>query len=53
MVKEIIRENTKYFRCGECGMYYKTRELAQKCEDFCGKNNACNMEIMKHAVELK
>ena len=53
MVKEVIKENTKYFMCEECLMYYKTRELAQKCEDFCRENHACSIEITKHAVELK
>ena len=53
MVKEIIKENTKYFVCEECLMYYKTKELAQKCEDFCGKYHACSIELTKHAVELK
>jgi len=52
MVKKEIKNNEEYFRCEECGMYYKTRETAQKCENFCKKHHACNTEIMKHAVQF-
>jgi len=52
MVKEITKNNKTYFMCEACNMYYKTKELAQKCEDFCNKNHACSMEITKHAVKI-
>ena len=53
MVKEEIKNGKTYFMCEECLMYYKAKELAQKCEDFCRENHACSIEITKHAVELK
>lgn len=53
MVKEIEHKGKKYYQCEACKMYYETREIAQKCEDFCNKNNACNIEIIRHAVELE
>jgi len=52
MVKEIEHKGKKYFQCEICKMYYAKKELAQKCEDFCRENNACNMEIISQAVKL-
>jgi hypothetical protein len=53
MVKEINHKGKKYFQCEACKMYYKTKELAKKCEKHCKEKNACNIEIIKHAVKLK
>lgn len=52
MVKSIKKKGKKYFQCEECGFYYKEKALAQKCEDFCGKNKSCSIEITKHAVQV-
>ena len=53
MVKEVEREEKKYFQCEVCEFFYETRELAQKCEDFCNDHQACSVEITKHAVSLE
>jgi hypothetical protein len=50
MVKEIIVEGKKIFVCKECGLGYLSIELAEKCEDYCSKNHACSLEIIKNAV---
>jgi hypothetical protein len=47
MVKR-IGEN---FQCNECKLIYKEKSIAEKCEKFCKKFNACNLEIIKHAVK--
>lgn len=52
MVKEETKKDKTYFKCEACDMYYETRELAQKCEDFCDKNKACSTEITKHSVKI-
>lgn len=52
MVKEVDKNGKKYFQCEICKFYYKTRELAQKCEDFCNKYKSCSIEITKHAVKI-
>ena len=52
MVKEIIRNNKKYFQCEACEFYYEEKEWAEKCEAFCKKYNACSMDITKHSVKL-
>jgi len=51
MVKEETIKEIVYFMCEECNMYYKTKELAQKCENFCNKYHSCSLEITKHAVQ--
>ena len=53
MVKEIRQGNMVYYTCEECGFAYETKELAQKCRDWCSKHHSCSLEITKHAVNLK
>ena len=53
MVKEIIKNDKKYYRCAECGLFYVKREIADKCQSFCAMHrgkNVCDPEIAKHAV---
>jgi len=52
MVKEINHDNKKYYQCEECLMYYLYKDIAKRCEKFCKKNKACNLDLIKHAVEL-
>ena len=53
MVKEITKNGKKYYECEACNMmYYESKEMAQKCEDFCNKYKSCDLEIIKHAVEI-
>ncbi len=49
MVKE-VKEN---FQCEECKLIYKEKSIAEKCEQYCKKYNACNLEIIKHAINEK
>ena len=51
MVKEETKKGKNYFVCEECGFYYETEDLAQKCEAFCKEHNSCSLEITKHAVQ--
>jgi len=52
MVKVITKNGKTYYMCEACNMYYKSREIAQKCEDFCNKYKSCNTELTKHAVQI-
>jgi len=52
MVKEKIINNKSYYQCEICLFYYETKEMAQKCEDYCKKYKSCSLEITKHAVQL-
>ncbi|MBU1017161.1 DUF2933 domain-containing protein [Patescibacteria group bacterium] len=39
------------YKCPECGLEYKEKEWAEKCEAWCRKNKSCNLEITKHAIK--
>lgn len=52
MVKSIKEDKTIYFACEECGLLYKEKILAEKCQKWCAKNKSCNLEIIKHAVKI-
>ncbi|MFA6076572.1 MAG: hypothetical protein WC735_00680 [Candidatus Paceibacterota bacterium] len=43
--------NGELFQCPECGLYYKEREWAEKCEAWCKEHQSCNLDIIKYAVE--
>jgi hypothetical protein len=52
MVKEIKKEKEVFYQCQECGLYYREREWAEKCERWCKEKKSCNLEIIKHSVKL-
>ncbi len=37
MVKEILKNNKKYYQCNECKFIYKDKKIAEKCEKWCKK----------------
>ena len=51
MVSEREIKGKKYFFCSICGLAYLDRETAEKCEDWCGKHNSCNVEIIRKSVK--
>lgn len=53
MVKEKVVGNVNYFKCSACGFFYKEKELAQRCEDFCRAHKSCSLEITRNAVKVK
>ncbi|MCP6719327.1 MAG: hypothetical protein KJI71_03790 [Patescibacteria group bacterium] len=52
MVNEIQKKGKTFYQCGECKFIYLTKELAEKCENWCRENNSCNLDIIKQAVEI-
>lgn len=38
------------YECNDCKLIYKNKKDAKKCEEWCKKNNSCNLEITKHAI---
>ncbi|MCC6013686.1 MAG: hypothetical protein LM593_04885 [Candidatus Verstraetearchaeota archaeon] len=52
MVKEVKRGEELYYICEECGLIYKEKIYAEKCEEFCSEYNACSIEITKHAIKF-
>ncbi len=45
--------DNRVYRCKECGLHYKERTLAEKCEAWCKEHHSCNLEIIKDSVEEK
>lgn len=51
MVKITQQNDIELYKCPECGLKYKEKEWAVKCENWCSKNKSCNLEITKHAIK--
>ncbi len=47
-----IRKNFEEYKyqCKDCGMFYKTKELAEACEKWCTEHQSCNLEIIKQGI---
>ena len=41
----------RIYACKECGLRYKDKEWAERCEDFCKRYKQCSLEIIKHAIK--
>jgi hypothetical protein len=52
MVKRIEKENISFYLCEECGLAYKEKVWAEKCEKFCSEHHACSVEISSHAIQV-
>lgn len=50
-----MEENAKkeLHQCKECGLRYKDKSAAEKCEEWCKEHKTCNIEIIKHSEENK
>ena len=53
MVKVLQKDNSALYVCEACNFAYKTRELAEKCQQWCEERHSCNLEIAQHAVPLE
>jgi len=51
MVQEIKKNNKVFYRCEDCDLYFKEKDLAQRCEDWSKKTKSCNLEIIKFALK--
>lgn len=43
--------NEQIFDCIECGLHYRDKETAEKCEAWCRETKSCNIEITQQSVE--
>ncbi len=50
-MKETKKENKELYQCEECGLYYRDKEWAKKCELWCKNTQSCNLEITQHAED--
>ena len=46
-------DNDSHYQCDVCKFYYAEKHWAEECEAWCREHASCNIEITKHAVELK
>lgn len=53
IIRNRIANKQIYFECKECGVLYKERSWAVKCEEWCSVNKSCNLEIIRHALGKK
>jgi|GEM_PF-793717 hypothetical protein len=45
MVKKVRISNEILYVCERCGLRYREKVWAERCEDFCTRYNACSIEI--------
>ncbi len=53
MVNKVKKEGRELYQCGACGFHYEDETMAKRCEEWCTKNNSCNLEIIKDSLESK
>ncbi len=46
----MVKETKEGFFCEECGLAYKEKEWAEKCEEWCVKHHTCNIAITSRAL---
>jgi len=47
------KSKQKLYQCPECGLKYKDKKWAAKCEAWCKQYKSCNLEIIKHSINNK
>ncbi|GIU70398.1 MAG: hypothetical protein KatS3mg002_1634 [Candidatus Woesearchaeota archaeon] len=47
----MVKKINNLYQCEECFLFYDSKEIAKKCENFCKNNHACNIDIIKHAIK--
>ena len=52
-MEEEINNNQNLYQCNECGLHYKNKDTADKCEAWCKEHKTCNVEITKESEENK
>jgi len=51
MVQETNLEGQIVFKCEKCGWMYRDKSIAEKCENYCEKHRACNIEYQRFAIK--
>lgn len=39
------------YRCSECGLGYKEKEIAEKCQAWCKEHKSCNLDLIEYAIK--
>lgn len=45
------QSNDTIYRCSECGLGYREKEIAEKCQAWCKEHKSCNLDIIKYAIK--
>jgi len=47
----MVKEIDGIFKCEICGLRYKERRWAEKCEEWCREHpDSCNVEAASHSI---
>lgn len=53
MVKAVRKGTKTFYKCNVCGLVYREKEIAEKCQNWCETHEGtCNLEYVQHAVDL-
>ncbi|RDE10761.1 MAG: hypothetical protein C4K47_10955 [Candidatus Thorarchaeota archaeon] len=50
-VSDMTKKVNDLYLCEECGLGYRERAWAEKCEMWCKTHKSCSLEIMSHAAK--
>jgi len=45
------QSDAEAYRCPECGLKYRDKETAARCEAWCKEHKSCNLDIIKDAIK--
>lgn len=45
-----MKAEGKIYFCSVCGLKYREKKWAKKCEWWCKTHKSCNLEIIKHSI---
>lgn len=51
MIKKVQENKDVVYICEICDLSYEDKEWAKKCENWCRKNDSCNLKITSHSLE--
>lgn len=46
-----MNKKPQLYQCPECGLHYRSQQIAKQCEEFCKIHKMCSIEIASQAVE--
>lgn len=51
MVNIVSRREKELYQCGECGLQYERRKIAEQCQAWCKEHMSCNLDLIQYAVK--
>lgn len=50
MVLVVVVRGERFYACGECGLIYTSRGLAEECEEWCREHGTCNVDLSRQSI---